>query len=535
MEKMKLVEALSGSSYAVTYKFLIEKFEQDISQFVMWNSPHFVDHGVGHTRRVIEYLDKLIPSEVLRDMSAIEIFVLLAAAVFHDVGMMLDRLDDKQLTPLQIRDMHHVLSRQFVLDNYPLFGIRNTHIAEFVSDVAFCHRRKVTITTVFPSPEPVSLLDGTIRPWRVAALLRLADALDCDIRRAPEIHSDWLSRYYPEDFEHWRACQLVSGVDVNHTSGTVIVDARVKNQADEELLIWKLRDVYGGELEPVVSLLAASHGPRIWNLVGRILRKTTRELREVDIKGYSEEQEEASKVDAEKRSEYFSRLSDLWAGSTSFQQKVARSANLHEEYSRFPFAQSDPCRVAYPIWVYELRYSTNGQCKVINYFEMVNISQEPISSGSYPMSGVVPMSVEQISPRCLDLDMNEECETALVENEPTRKRLRFHFRPIEPKNRRRFQIEHFWSYPLPLFGLRWNRVLVGRFVIDLEARFIFPELCKISQTQVYEEVYPGVNEIGGIEQTSETSTIVFKKHLPKIDSAYNVNILLTKREEDGKV
>jgi len=466
-------------------------------------------------------------------MSPIEVFVLLAATVFHDVGLSLDRLESQQLTPLEIRDKHHILSRQFIKDNYAFFGINNLHVANFIADIAFCHRRKVDITDVFKSAEPVSLLEGSICPRRLSALLRLADALDCDSRRAPEIVVDQLVKYYPDDLQHWRAFQLVSGVSVDHKGGLIIIDARYEAQEDEALLLWKLADIYN-ELESVRGILTASQGPYLWDVSGRIVNAATGSFKTISIKGYAEQQQEAQRVNAEKRKEFFTGLSKIWEKALNSRQEliIKESINLYADYKRFPFTQDEISRLICPRWVSEVNYLADGKCKVNYCFGVINISDRPLDSCTHPMSGVVPMSDEEVAAECFDLTMNTCCKIELIENSLTQKRIRYWFQPILSGQQREFRLTHFWNYPLPLFGLRWNRIVIGRFVIKYEHRFVYPKGCKISQMQLYEDVYPWVREVAGAKVTEEPAAmVIFEKNLPEIDCNYNVNVLLLGAEK----
>lgn len=526
---MKLIERLSSSKYEAPFRYLYQRFQEGVSSFIMWNSPHHNDHGLGHIQRVIEYLDKLA-SPVLESMSPVEAFVLLAAAVFHDVGLMLDRFENQKLTLSEIRDKHHMLSQQFIKDNHAFFGIDNSHVADFVADIAFCHRRRVNIADVFRSTEPVSLLEGSIRPRRLSALLRLADALDCDSRRAPEIISDQLLKHYPDDLPHWQACQLISGVSVDHNAGLIVIDTRYETQEEEELLSWKLTNIYQ-ELESVRDILIASQGPYLWDITGRLTHTKTGSFGEMSIKSCIEQRKEAQQVNSEKRKEFFARSLTIWEKvSCSPQELIQESIGLYKDYKRFPFAQEEiPCLV-YPSWVSEVKYSRGGKCKVEYHFVVINISDESLDSCTHPMSGVVPMTDEKVAPECFDLTMDRRCEIEFIETSSTQKRIRYWFQPILTGQQREFRLTHFWDYPLPLFGLRWNRITIGRFVVKYEHRFIYPRGCKISQMQLYKDAYPWTREVEGVKMVEKpVPAVIFKKDLTPADSIYNINVLLVER------
>ena len=48
--------------------------------------PDFTPHGIAHAEKVITNLDKLLPDAIIKEMSQRHLFILLTAALFHDVG-----------------------------------------------------------------------------------------------------------------------------------------------------------------------------------------------------------------------------------------------------------------------------------------------------------------------------------------------------------------------------------------------------------------------------------------------------------------
>jgi len=100
--------------------------------------PHFTDHSVGHSDRLIEIVNKLIESIQVNDKKITdeELFILYAACYFHDVGMCYEKVGNtKTFIELKeqqewadlsdesrrefIRRNHHKISAELVYRSLP--------------------------------------------------------------------------------------------------------------------------------------------------------------------------------------------------------------------------------------------------------------------------------------------------------------------------------------------------------------------------------------------------------------------------------
>jgi len=140
--------------------------------FTLTNFQGGNDHGPLHIERVLEYLDKLIPPDTLSTMSYYELFVLLCSAVYHDIGLLRGRLD------------HSTSSMDMIsldINNY----ITTPEDVKLIGLLVECHSSKKKIEEVLRDYEDVESIAGySIRPKFLAMLLRMADELDEDCRRA---------------------------------------------------------------------------------------------------------------------------------------------------------------------------------------------------------------------------------------------------------------------------------------------------------------------------------------------------------------
>ena len=129
------------------------------------------DHGPEHIKRVLGYLDQLLGGkrELLNEL---ELFLLLCSVLLHDQGM------------LQGRSGHARVSQRLL--KLPEFSAyfddpERLFIGKFVA----VHSASQSIEQEFRKLRPRERMGGDeVRPQYLAALLRLADELDEDFRRA---------------------------------------------------------------------------------------------------------------------------------------------------------------------------------------------------------------------------------------------------------------------------------------------------------------------------------------------------------------
>jgi len=182
----------------------------------------YTDHTIQHSKRIVEYLGALndsLPSD--NRLCAPEVCVLIAAAYVHDIGM-----QDQRTTGLDdIRSTHHTLSGDLMRElaehsaNSPLLSIPEPFpvIFEMIGQVAEGHRK---IDLNDKSYDDVEIGGNKIRLRLLSALLRLADELDMDYRRAPMEMID-LQNYPPETLIHWFKSNYISSIQVSNNQITI--------------------------------------------------------------------------------------------------------------------------------------------------------------------------------------------------------------------------------------------------------------------------------------------------------------------------
>ncbi|MFW9880696.1 MAG: ATP-binding protein, partial [Candidatus Thorarchaeota archaeon] len=246
LSENRLIRRLNDKNGRLYQKFLSseEKIRPLLSKYER-NFPEYTDHSIEHSKTVLKYADELLTDNEIDNLSPDEIYILLCACLFHDVGMCLPEEDieknyqkefqkEKSFNPdLSFRDFirkfHHIISHDFVLREWQDLDIENYEFAKAIALVAQGHRQ-VDLLDI-----DVYELKYFVRPGRdfvclpyLACITRIADELDITHKRTPELIRRY---YYPnkresqEEFEKHRATTLV-----NFQDHIVYVKAKCENQ-----------------------------------------------------------------------------------------------------------------------------------------------------------------------------------------------------------------------------------------------------------------------------------------------------------------
>lgn len=189
---------------------------------------NYTDHGIKHSEAIIRELGDLIPDELLGSSSdsilnPYSIFILLASAYLHDIGMQAQKFSGKYKSKKwdlgSIRKIHHEISEEWITEDWKSLGIRKEVDANWIGRISKGHSKKVDSKEIclpiseYPGTQRIAKR-GTIHPRFLAALLRLADALHIASDR---INVDELrKKELPLDSKvEWWLHYYVSGIDCN--------------------------------------------------------------------------------------------------------------------------------------------------------------------------------------------------------------------------------------------------------------------------------------------------------------------------------
>jgi len=211
------------------YLTLRRKLDEYILDFLAMNIRYFTSHGKRHSQGVIRQLSNLLPDEILKSMSSIEVLILLCGAWLHDIGLLVNRDENGlELSDAEIRECHHELSAWKIHQIAPWIGLDNRNLVQLLGDICACHRRQVNIAERLPQSERF-IQDQRIRTHLLAALIRMADALDTDRQRAPELFEQ-IATLSDQARLHWRVCQMIE-LAYLPTEGSIHLDATYQRES----------------------------------------------------------------------------------------------------------------------------------------------------------------------------------------------------------------------------------------------------------------------------------------------------------------
>jgi hypothetical protein len=207
---------------------------------------YLTDHGPQHYQNLETNLSLLLPDEVKRQLAVEEIFLLLCAVHFHDIGLLSEKYPDEPWT--DVRKDHVNRTYDYLHDFYKDWGL-NRFEAAALKNICLGHSGK----TLYELPEEAVIHRSRIRVQFLAALLRMADELDLDYTRvSPTILR--LKKIPEESLEHWRKHEEIGGVLIDPKSWTIEVHAMPTNEASKAIIEGLVEQKLQQELEYICSV-----------------------------------------------------------------------------------------------------------------------------------------------------------------------------------------------------------------------------------------------------------------------------------------
>jgi hypothetical protein len=202
-------------------------------QVVATEESYYTDHGLDHIERVNKKLDELC---ILLDCSIneLEAFLLLVAVYCHDLGMFIGGINGE--TYEERRKVHHTRSAEVTqhLNDSGKFHLEQ-HELDIVKKIIEAHR----VLDLRDLPR-VQRLGSEIRTRLLGALLRIADASDCDCSRAPRAVFDILYEQIPESSRTFWT-RLFPIVDVHFDRRRSAIVVTLEREGNSEEIIGKHR------------------------------------------------------------------------------------------------------------------------------------------------------------------------------------------------------------------------------------------------------------------------------------------------------
>ncbi|WP_323170913.1 hypothetical protein [Natrialba sp. PRR66] len=201
-----LLELADGSDNAEEfldqYKQTKRHLQREMYPWVQSNCNWFTDHGEQHIAAVMNQASRLLENELRDfqsgDLNELDLFILLTAILWHDVGMIVDRTD------------HERISTE-VADRFRDIAFPSTSIKATTDDIIKAHRNKAGLD--IPQRDSVFNIGNEIYkvyPKDLAGILRFADEISETQERVSG--DSWIRESVPDESElFWRYAETVQG------------------------------------------------------------------------------------------------------------------------------------------------------------------------------------------------------------------------------------------------------------------------------------------------------------------------------------
>ncbi len=194
-----------------------------ILQFARAKIGEMVDHGPGHALRVKSFTTQL---GYVLGLTPVEQHLLRAAALFHDVGNVVDRSRHNVISQETVEKLSAAGSLPFSPSEARLVGL-----------LCRWHRKEY-------DPDRCDVLRGEpVRIGLLASILRVADAMDIDHRRSDyaDQFADVIQLFYPDQLPHWAGAENVLGVRIRCTPAMTL-QVFAQGQVEDNIQIAMLQE-----------------------------------------------------------------------------------------------------------------------------------------------------------------------------------------------------------------------------------------------------------------------------------------------------
>lgn len=286
-------EQLSTSVLATIYQACSYACER--SKLILKTMPEYTLHDETHLTNVLTWMERLVPEDLLHHLSVPELMLMVLSAYMHDLGMapseeefavLRGEVDEQSLTADQKDDLISYSTNKDVIlskggtDQYAMVVfIRNTHakrirrilgieysgdikyagfdLKSVLADICVSHNEDIGAIT----GSPVYLLGGyPVCITFLKVMLRLADILDFDCDRAPEILFRILSIQNEVSRREWEKHRSIQNISIE---GNILCISAVCEKPTIEYAIRSFAKVIEDELIRCRAVLMSIHDPNV--------------------------------------------------------------------------------------------------------------------------------------------------------------------------------------------------------------------------------------------------------------------------------
>lgn len=215
---------------------LIEPEVAKTLEYIKTQFPNFTEHGIQHSLRIIKYIYSIMSEELKQNISDVEIFCFIMAAFFHDMGMTLVDVEDKD----NQRINHHLYADRPIkhfFEKYMQMLVERRRLEKCIIFVSEAHGR--TIEELYNDNDfrKIDTIEGQVlRYGLLAILLRIGDLMDLEEQRVCEFNMHMNLEYYnnPVSLVHNR--RHLDDITYNYSPSKITVSVLTDDR--EKYKVW---------------------------------------------------------------------------------------------------------------------------------------------------------------------------------------------------------------------------------------------------------------------------------------------------------
>jgi hypothetical protein len=220
----------------------------------------FTNHASLHSQTILERLKELLFDVKLKN--DYEYYLLYTAAYAHDIGMLPQKTNGefedytKQEVVEKARKEHSIRSAEHIKKNWREMRILERTHSVHLAEICKAHSSKVGINKIPEIAECV--IDGEkveIRWKFLAALIRLADALDADYNRIPPEFIIKDAKLSEKTVREYLKHESVQKVTVGHKDGKIYIDLLLSDEGAMREIKKELKKHLVAEFESVKEII----------------------------------------------------------------------------------------------------------------------------------------------------------------------------------------------------------------------------------------------------------------------------------------
>lgn len=227
-----------------SYEMIKDYLVTNYYPWVQANCPYYTDHGQAHIESVMNSASELVKGKLdikkgKYNLTSLDIYLILTAVLWHDVGMVIDRATHAEL----VYPMTDAVSEFFP----------NPTVKGLVSQIAKAHKGKTSLDSL-PTEDYCTIRNTAIQlnPAMLAAIVRFADEISENHTRA----SAQVLEHVPERQKiFWLYALSVSSCTAQPDRDRVVIDYRF--DADKVISCWpdKEFEEHRSKIDQTIPLL----------------------------------------------------------------------------------------------------------------------------------------------------------------------------------------------------------------------------------------------------------------------------------------